>query len=138
MTKEPLLVLRSGAPGTGKTVLAERVAAALSVLVIEKDAIKETLFDTLGECDLEWSKRLGAAAFALLHLLVQSHLKVGQSDIAEAAFWHAPGALWLDRMKEQYDFRILELHCHADQETVIHRFAGREASEDRHSGIDRV
>ena len=134
MRRKPTLVLISGAPGTGKTVLAQRLAAALPVAVIEKDVIKETLFDTLGERDLEWSKRLGAAAFAFLDMCVQSHLKAGQSVVAEAAFWREPGVLWLDRMKQQYNFHILEMHCHAALETVLRRIACGEDSNDRHSG----
>ena len=127
-------MLISGAPGTGKTVLAQQLAAALPVTVIEKDVIKETLFDTLGKRDLEWSKRVGAATFALLDIYVQAHLKAGDSIIAEAAFWREPGIVWLDRMKQRYNFRILEMHCHAEQETVLRRFAGRGDSGDRHSG----
>lgn len=133
MGRKPTLILISGAPGTGKTVLAQRLAAALPVAVIQKDVIKETLFNTLGEVDRVWSKRLGAAAFALLHKCVESHLKAGRSIIAEAAYWREPGVLWLDRMKQRYDFCVLELHCHADRETVLRRFAAREDSNERHS-----
>ena len=103
-------------------------------MVVEKDVIKETLLDTLGECDLEWSKRLGVATFALLDIFVQSHLKAGQSVIAEAAFWREPGTLWLERMDQQYYFRVLEVYCHASRETVLRRFAEREESGNRHSG----
>ena len=67
-------------------------------------------------------------------MLVQSHLKAGQSVVAEAAFWHEYEVPWLDRMKEKYDFDTLELHCHADPEIVIQRFTRRADSDDRHSG----
>ncbi len=124
----------SGAPGTGKTFLAGRLAEALSVVVLEKDAFKETLFDSLGEGDREWSKKLGGAAFALLRMLVEAHLKMGQSVVAEAAFWREHETAWLDRMKEKYRFDVLELHCHADSEMVIQRVVERADSDDRHSG----
>ena len=131
---KPTLILISGAPGTGKTFLARQLAEALPIVVLEKDAIKETLFDTVSEGDREWSRKLGGATFALLRMLVQSHLKAGQSVVAEAAFWHEHEVPWLDRMKEKYDFDTLELHCHADPEIVIERFTRRADSDDRHSG----
>ena len=86
VASRPTLVLISGAPGAGKTFLAQRLADELPVVVVEKDAIKESLFDTLGEADREWSMRLGAAAFALVRVLIQSHLRANQSIVVEAAF----------------------------------------------------
>ena len=132
LPRKPTLVLISGAPGTGKTVLARRLATILSVAVVEEDAIKETLHDTLGERDLGWSKMVGAAAFSLLHMFVQSHLKAGQSVNAEAAFGREPSVLWLERINQQFSVRVLELHCHACRETVLRRVAGREDCDVRH------
>ena len=132
--KKPTLVLISGAPGTGKTYLARHLMDAVPIVVLEKDAIKETLFDAVGEGDREWSRKLGGATFALLRMLVESHLKARQSVVAEAAFWHEYEGPWLDRMRERYEFDTLELHCHADPEITVERFTRRAESDDRHSG----
>ncbi len=131
--KKMVLVLISGASGTGKTVLARRLAASLPVVVLEKDAIKETLFDTLGVGDREWSRKLGAAAFELLRVLVDSHLSAGQSVVVEANFQRGYEGPWIDRMKERFDLDVLELHCHTDLETALRRVVRRAESGDRHS-----
>ena len=128
------LILISGAPGTGKTSLARRLSESLPVVVLEKDAIKETLFDTVGEGDREWSRKLGGATFALLRMFVQLHLDAGQPVIVESTFQPEHDTPWLDRMREQYDFDVLELHCHTNADTAIHRYAQRIDSNDRHSG----
>ena len=57
-----LLVIISGPPGAGKMVLGRRLAQALGFPFINKDDIKEILFDTLGWHDREWSKKLGHVA----------------------------------------------------------------------------
>ena len=128
------LILISGAPGTGKTYLARHLMDALPIVVLEKDAIKETLFEAVGEGDRELSKKLGGATFALLKMLVESHLKVGQSVVAESTFQPEFDAPWLDRMRESYEFDVLELHCHTDVDIALSRYAQRIDSEDRHTG----
>ena len=134
VASRPTLVLISGAPGAGKTFLAQRLADELPVVVVEKDAIKESLFDTLGEADREWSMRLGAAAFALVRVLIQSHLRANQSIVVEAAFQPEFDSRWLARFKQQFDFKVLELHCYTDMDTALRRYRRRQASQERHSG----
>jgi len=68
------IVVVSGAPGAGKTTLAYPLAAALALPIFAKDTIKETLYDALGDAgpaDLAVSRKLGAAAMALLWRLAR-------------------------------------------------------------------
>lgn len=131
---KPVLILISGAPATGKTLLARRLAEALPVPVIERDAIKETLFDTLGVGDREWSKKLGGASFALFYLTVETILTAGRSVIAEAAFHRPYSTRWLARVRERFDIQVFELHCHADSHTLFHRYMRRSRTSERHAG----
>ena len=63
------VVLVSGTPGAGKSVLARPLAALLGLPLLSKDVIKETLFDVLGHLtddDLASSRQLGGATMELL------------------------------------------------------------------------
>lgn len=133
---KPVLILISGAPAAGKTVLARRLAEALPVPVIQRDAIKETLFDTLGVGDREWSKKLGAASFALFYLTVETILKAGRSVIAETAFHRPYSIRWLSGVRDRFDIEVFELHCHADSQTLFHRYLRRSGTSERHAGHD--
>ena len=117
-------------------MLARRLAETLPVPVIERDAIKETLFDTLGIGDREWSKKLGAASFALFYLTVETLLTAGRSVIAEAAFHRPYSTRWLSRVRERFDIEVLELHCHTDSATALRRYLNRTGTADRHAGHD--
>ncbi len=52
----PALIVVAGAPATGKTVIARRVAKALQLPLVCKDDLKELLFDDLGWSDQAWSR----------------------------------------------------------------------------------
>ena len=63
------LVIILGNPASGKTRLAQRLAAALKLPHFDKDDIKEALFDALGCGDRAWSADMSRASFhALLHV----------------------------------------------------------------------
>jgi gluconate kinase len=56
------LAVVSGAPGTGKSTVASRLADSLDLPLLSLDRIKESLADVLGTGDESWSNSLGDAA----------------------------------------------------------------------------
>ena len=75
----PLLVVVTGPPAAGKTTVARGIAQRLRLPLVEKDTIKEALFDTLGTGDLAWSRRLGEATYGVIWALREA-VESGRHD----------------------------------------------------------
>jgi len=82
----PLVLIVCGAPGTGKTTLARKLAPALRLPLIARDDLKESLFETLGWSTVAWSQRLGQATYELLYLLIERLLEARCSLLVETPF----------------------------------------------------
>ncbi|MGH2806032.1 MAG: AAA family ATPase, partial [Actinomycetota bacterium] len=67
-----LLIIVAGPPGAGKSTIARPLAAALDVPLLDKDMMKEALFDSLGTGDLEWSRKLSRTAMAVMFSVASS------------------------------------------------------------------
>jgi adenylate kinase family enzyme len=131
---EAVLVLISGPPGAGKTTLGAKIARELGFPFLNKDGIKELLFDTLGVKDREWSRQLGIASSVLLFHVIERQLAAGQSLVAESAFQTVYDAPRLKGLQEQYSFQTVEVHCTAETEALLARFVRRAQSAERHPG----
>ena len=90
--KTPAVIVVTGPPAAGKTSLATALARELRLPLIGKDPIKETLFDTLGIGNREWSRTLGAASMRLLFYVVAELLAGGATTVAEANFRRSDAA----------------------------------------------
>jgi len=129
----PLLVVVTGMPASGKTTLARELARRLELPLVEKDEIKETLFDTLGTGDVGWSQRPGSAVYPLIFLFVHKALAAGRPVIAEANFFRGDQER---HFAELPPHRLVQIHCRAPLDVLLDRYRSRPA---RHPGhLDQV
>lgn len=132
--RRPLVLIITGAPASGKTTLGRQVAAALNLPYLSKDLFKETLFESLGWSDRDWSRRLGGASMALLFRSAQALLEAGQSVALESNFYAAWDTPQLLALGERFRCRFVQVVCTAPGPTLAERFEQRERSGERHPG----
>jgi predicted kinase len=133
-TPNPLLIIISGLPGTGKSTLGRRLADETGLPLIYRDGLKETLFDSLGWQDREWSKKLGAASYALLYHVLEALLRAGRSLIVESNFNSAFDTPKLHDLTQRYRFTPFQIQCVTEGSVLLQRFRQRSTSSERHPG----
>ena len=135
----PLVLIVCGAPGTGKTTLARKLAPALDLPLLARDDLKESLFETLGWSTVEWSQRLGRATYELVYLLIERLLEARCSLLVETPFdpdWANPRFQAL-RARHPFQPAQVILSCRAD--LLRQRYARRVDNGERHPGhVDRL
>ena len=131
---KPLLVIISGPPCTGKTTLGKKISKEFSLPFINKDGIKESLFNDLGCNNRETSKKLGVASYTLLYYFIESLLSAGVSFVAESNFKPEFENERFLNFKKKYDFEPFQVLCHTNGEILFERFKTRSESGERHPG----
>jgi predicted kinase len=116
---EPLLLVVTGPPASGKSSIAEELARRLALPLIAKDPLKELLWDVLGEGDLEWSRRLGSAAFELQFHVARTLLDAGASLVLEGNFYAG------EPFRGLPPARVVQIHVSALAEELARRYERR-------------
>lgn len=130
----PVVIIVAGPPATGKTTLSRWLASELMLPLLNRDSIKEILFDTLGSRDRAWSQQLGAASYQLLYYSFQMLLQTGCACIVESNFQHPFDTVHMLRIQQTRLFTPLQIQCRTHP-TVLHaRFRQRSSSGERHPG----
>jgi hypothetical protein len=100
----------------------------LRLPLVAKDDIKEALADSLGVTDEEWSRRLGAATWEVMFVLMERFVSAHASSIFESNFYPEIQRQRFDALRSRHPFIPFEVHCCADPATLV----GRNADRDRH------
>lgn len=126
-------ILIAGLPASGKSTFAAMLSRELGVPCLSKDAIKESLFDTLGFTSRAEKVRLGEAAYRIQLDLAESMLRAGQTVILENNFEDTSRAPLLE-MLARTGARPVTVLLDGDIAAIHARFAAREISPERHRG----
>jgi predicted kinase len=127
----PTLVIVSGAPGSGKTTLAHRLASDLRMPLISKDELKETIADTVGlPPDVPASMRLGGVAYAALYFVARQLVEAQTGLIIESNFRRGVSEPELRPLLAWSDAGLIQ--CTAASEVVLRRYDERHGRGNRH------
>jgi predicted kinase len=131
------LLVITGLPASGKSMLALRLATRFHAALLAKDSIKEPLLDTLGAQDRAASRRLSEASFAVLFALAREQLAAGASVLLEGNFRspeHDAAFERLLRASAPSSPRCAQLLCVAEEALRRERLAARAHDPLRHPG----
>lgn len=131
--RQPLLIVVTGPPASGKSGIARALEERLSVPLISKDDIKETLYETVG-CGEELEARLEDASLTLLFRIAGRLLEDGYSPVIESDFDRGSDMSRFRALAHALDFDLVQVHVGGDHEELVRRFRERAASGERHPG----
>lgn len=117
------LVVMSGLPGSGKSMLAAALARELGCAVVAVDTVERGLHDA----GVDPEQPLGLAAYAVAHRVVAAQLVLGHDVVADAVNHHpAARQAWLDLARDHdHDVRVVHVEC-SDEALHRERLASRD------------
>jgi predicted kinase len=117
----PVFIIISGLPGTGKSYFSNKLAEKLSIIVLESDALRKILFPS-PTYTLEESTRL----FQTIHLLLEKLLKKGISVILDATNLSERHRQRLYNITDRLNVKLILVRVEAPPAVVQERLKARE------------
>ena len=120
-------------PATGKSTVARLLQEEFGFPILEKDGIKEELFDTIGFESYEEKRNLDVAATAVMLRVLEDMMKANSSVIVDNNFSPA-AAQRLQALLETYKPCCVTVFFTGDVQVLYERYVERDANHCRHLG----
>jgi len=117
---EPVFIVISGLPGTGKSYLSQRLAERLSYPILESDALRKQLFRKPTYTNIE-----SGILFRAIHRLIEDLLGKGKSIILDATNLTEKYRGRLYNIAEKHKARLIIVHTTTPPEVVRERLKSR-------------
>ena len=127
------LIILAGMPASGKTTFAKKLSAALGYPFLEKDAIKEELFDVIGFQNYAQKRLMDTAATAVLLRCADSLLESGQSLIAVNNF-RRDAEPAVESLLQKHRCRCVFIFFGGEGDVFYRRYVERDERGERHLG----
>ena len=137
--KKSKLIIVAGLPATGKSTVSRKLANAFDLPILEKDEIKEDMFDTIGFADRTQKRALDTAANRILLRAAEAVLKGGGSLLLVNNF-DACESERVQAMLDACGCRAVTVFLNGDADVLHARYVERDRKKSRHPGhtfIDR-
>jgi len=133
---KPYIIIIAGIPASGKTMYARHIANELYIPSVEKDNIKEKLYEIIefDQSKREISKLYGMASYSMLFHFAECLMKAGVSFVLESNFTPV-SADFLLPLVQKYGYRALTVLFDADMQVLHKRVRERDITDERHPGI---
>ena len=118
-TGSTFIVMR-GYPGTGKSTIARLLAAALHTPLIDRDIIRQTAVDLLGN-----QPQVGRFSYELMFALAREQLRLGLSVVVDTPLTYRTTYEQCKELAGSFQTPMLVVHCQCPPEVQKRRLEGR-------------
>lgn len=126
-------ILIAGMPASGKTTIANKIGKTFGYPILEKDAIKEELFDIIGFNNYQEKRRLDDAATSILIRCADALLHGNTSLICVNNF-KPDSQEKLEAVLSHYSCRVVTVFLGGDTDVFYKRYVERDNRHARHLG----
>lgn len=127
------IIIVAGMPASGKSTFVNMLSKALGYPVLEKDAIKEELFDTIGFQNYAQKRLLDVAATSVLLRCTDALLSGGQSLIVVNNF-RSDVAPRVEGLLQKHNCGCIFVFFGGDGDVFYERYVQRDLHPTRHLG----